>query len=290
MTPDYQGLRVLDAFLASVQLNQIVDTNISTESAQSSELKTSKLKENKMSCKICSIPVFDTLDEFKIHRQSEEHLNNLTESLSISTNADNEDSQDESDELSKGSPYFEIIYNSSKLQCYKILLAGRKEDLYSKLSFDLNFDILNGLKRLQKSCFLIALNGGGYFAAAIFDNSTKQLVCSKTFRRYTTRRKQGGSQSLKDNEKGGKIHSAGAMIRRENEKKLRDEISNLIENTWKPYMTRCGLIFCNRDSFLTQEVFKHMKPRTLPFTTYQADFEEILRCYTELISSIKILE
>lgn len=285
MTPDFQGLRVLDAFLASVQVDQIPDANSAIKQVKAQELQSSSPKENKMSCKICNIPIFTTLDEFKNHRQSEEHLNKLTNSLSLS----NIDDEKDSDEGIIGSPYFEILYNNSKLQCYKIILAGRKDDLYPKCSLDLNMDIFNRLITFQKIVILIALNGGGYFAAAIFDNSAKQLVCSKTFRRYTTRRKQGGSQSSKDNEKGG-IHSAGATIRRENEKKLRDEILNLMHSTWKPYLANCNLVFCNRDSFLTQEVFKDIETRILPITTYQADFEEICRCYSELISSIKILE
>jgi hypothetical protein len=290
MTPHFEGLRVLDAFLASVQVNQISNTDSSTKSVQTQVLQFPGLKENKMSCIICNIPIFGTLDEFKNHRQSEEHLNKLTNLLSLSNETDEENNQEYLDESIKGSPYFEISHIDSKIQCYKIILAERKEALYSESSLDLNMNILNRLKTFQKSSICIALNGGGYFAAAIFDNSAKQLVCSKTFRRYTTRRKQGGSQSLKDNEKGGKIHSVGAMIRRENEKKLRDEILNLIFSTWKPQMSNCSLIFCNRDSFLTQKVFKDMLIRTLPFTTYQADSEEICRCYNELISSIKTLE
>jgi hypothetical protein len=286
MSPDFQGLSVLDAFLASVQTNLIPDASINIKHIQNHTFDHALCKENKMSCKICKIAAFGTLDEFKAHRQTEEHLNNLTNNLSVSSVSDHEE---ESDENSKGSPYFEIIRNGSSLQCYKIILASRKDDIYSKRNIDLNVSLLNNLRKFKKSCICIALNGGGYFAAAIFDNSIKQIVCSKTFRRYTTRRKQGGSQSLKDSEKGGKIHSAGAMIRRENEKKLREEIINLIFNSWKPHMAKCSLTFCNRDPFLTQEVFKDCETRILPFTTYQADSEEICRCYNELISSIKFL-
>ena len=285
MNPDFQGLRVLDTFLATAQVNQIPDQSAPINKVHTHVLKSDSFIEYKMSCKICDIPFFGTLDEFKKHRQSEEHLSKLTNSLSLSHNADGEDS----DEVIKGSPYFEIMHTNTKVQMYKIILAGRKDDLYSKPSLDLNTDIFNRLIAFKKSHILIALNGGGYFASAIFDNSTKEIVCSKTIRKYTTRRKQGGSQSLKDNEKGGKIHSAGAMIRRENEKKLRDEILTLLFSTWKPHLLNCSLIFCNRDSFLTQEVFKDSDYRTLPFTTYQADLEEICRCYNELISSIKIL-
>lgn len=288
MSPDFSGLQVLSSFLASINSNELKnDSKNKPIEVPQFTIPT----ENKLSCKICRIATFSTLEEFKFHRQSEEHLENLTESMSISSEMSGEE-DDESVSNSKGSPLFEIVHKSSKLQCYKVLISHRKDELYPKLAVDLDYDVLNRLNRVKDSCIIIALNGGGYFAAAIFDNSKKQMICSKTFRRYTTRRKQGGSQSLKDNQKSG-IHSAGSTIRRENEKKLKDEIENLIIS-WKSHMERCSLIFCNRDPFLTQEVFKDYdcgtNLRTLPFTTYQANFEEICRCYTELISSIKILE
>lgn len=287
MSPDFQGLRILDSFLSSIDVNQFKDAEDNIAKVHIIPPQSYNLRENNLSCKICKFSNFDTLEEFKQHRQSEEHLNNLTESLSL--NQTNEyDSKNEINESTKGSPFFEIIHDETKLQCYKALLVDRKDDNYSKSSLNLNLNMYNHLKQIQNTHIAIALNGGGYFASAIFDNSNKRLVCSKTFRRYTTRRKQGGSQSLKDNQKAGKINSAGSMIRRENEKKLQEEISNLFL-AWKPHMEMCSLIFCNRDSLLVQEVFKNSCVRILPFTTYQADFEEICRCYTELISSIKIL-
>lgn len=42
----------------------------------------------------------------------------------------------------------------------------------------------------------------------------------KTFRTYTTRQKQGGSQSSRDNQSGSNIRSAGASLRRRNEASL----------------------------------------------------------------------
>lgn len=289
MSPDFQGMHILDSFLDTVHLNQLksVENELSSPTAQNSPYQLSGPKLNNMGCKICKISTFDNLEEFKQHRQSEEHLNNLTDSLSISGCSNNSDSEEDNN-LCKGSPFCTILNCESKLECYKALIFNRKNENYSKSTLKLTVDIYKILKQMQSSCIALALNGGGYFASAIFDNSEKKLVCSKTFRRYTTRRKQGGSQGLKDNQKSGKIHSAGALIRRENEKKLQDEISNLFL-TWKPHLEKCSVIFCNRDPFLIQEVFKDFSVRILPFTTYQADFEEICRCYTELISSIKLL-
>lgn len=48
-----------------------------------------------------------------------------------------------------------------------------------------------------------------------------EVLKHKTFHRYTTRRKQGGSQSVNDNAKS-KAVSAGAMLRRYGEQALRD--------------------------------------------------------------------
>ena len=286
MLPDFQGLSILNSFLLSVLVDSLKDEEGAVKiSEKSSHLY--RPSENNLSCKTCHIPSFCTLEEFKQHRQSQEHLNNLTGNLTLisQANANDSSSNHEFTNISQGSPYFEIIYsNVIKLKCYKTLLVNRK--IYSKSSINLTLSLYNNLKNFQNGFIMIALNGGGYFAAAIFDNSVKKIVCSKTFKRYTCRRKQGGSQSLKDNQKSGKIHSAGSLIRRENEKKLQDEISNLVL-TWKPYMDKCFSVFCNRDPFLTHEVFKDITIKALPFTTYQADYEEICRFYTELISSIR---
>ncbi len=63
----------------------------------------------------------------------------------------------------------------------------------------------------------VLMCSGGHFAGAVFDG--EQAVVSKTFHRYTTRRKQGGAQSANDQAKG-KARSGGAMIRRYNERAL----------------------------------------------------------------------
>ncbi|KAJ2501440.1 hypothetical protein IWW47_003111, partial [Coemansia sp. RSA 2052] len=59
-----------------------------------------------------------------------------------------------------------------------------------------------------------------------------------TFVRYTTRRKQGGTQSRQDSAMGYAANSAGAQIRRHNEQKLQEEIHSLME-AWRARLAVC---------------------------------------------------
>ncbi|KNZ75105.1 Zinc finger protein [Termitomyces sp. J132] len=68
-----------------------------------------------------------------------------------------------------------------------------------------------------------------------------EVLFHKTFHRYTTRRKQGGSQSLNDNAKGN-AKSAGALLRRYGEQSLRDDIRNLLLE-WREEIDACERIW-----------------------------------------------
>lgn len=291
MRLDTKGLDALSKFLVEAELNinvpiPVPDPGFNSE--LSSRNPMSPKHENKMSCSLCGIFIFDSLEEFKAHRQSSEHLSKLNRSIDINgPNSNSDYTFNENIVNSQGSSSFEIHSNMYKLFCFKALLAARDDPEYTHSILKLEVDLLKKLILLQKSHIMIVLNGGGYFAAAIFSNEKRSIICSKTFKRYTSRRAQGGSQSIKDNSSGGKIHSAGAIIRRENEKRLREEIEDLFK-TWKPEIDQCRLIFSNRDLFITEILQKDQILRCIPFTTYQACLDEINRCYNELISSIKI--
>src|SRR5207237_564942 len=90
----------------------------------------------------------------------------------------------------------------------------------------------------------LCMIGGGHFAAMVVSLAPKKskhsagplnreaiVLAHKTFHRYTTRRKQGGSQSANDNAKGA-AHSAGASIRRYNEQALVEDVRELLKD-WK---------------------------------------------------------
>lgn len=104
----------------------------------------------------------------------------------------------------------------------------------------------------------IFMMSSGHFAGAIISHlpySTKgnkgtaeqlqlqsvRMLAHKTFHRYTTRRKQGGSQSAMDDAKG-KANSAGSTLRRYNEQALGKDIEGLMEE-WKPLLDQCTSIF-----------------------------------------------
>ncbi|KAH9840133.1 uncharacterized protein C8Q71DRAFT_745943 [Rhodofomes roseus] len=116
-----------------------------------------------------------------------------------------------------------------------------------------------------------------------------EVLRHKTFHRYTTRRKQGGSQSTNDNAKS-KAASAGAMLRRYGEQALRDDIRNLLQD-WSEEIEHCERIFIrasvsNRRIFLDYEGAVIEKGderlRTFPFPTRRPTQSELTRCLMEL--------
>ncbi|KAH7926441.1 hypothetical protein BV22DRAFT_1032943 [Leucogyrophana mollusca] len=116
-----------------------------------------------------------------------------------------------------------------------------------------------------------------------------EILKHKTFHRYTTRRKQGGSQSVNDNAKGAAI-SAGAQLRRYGEQALREDIRALLQD-WAPEIDGCERIWIrasvsNRRIFLDYEGCVIAKGddrlRTFPFPTRRPTQSELTRCLLEL--------
>ncbi|QLQ80450.1 hypothetical protein HG537_0D04500 [Torulaspora globosa] len=151
--------------------------------------------------------------------------------------------------------------------------------------------------------FMVA---GGHFAGAIVSHQKanvdgnvrkgdqdlqEQAVIfleHKTFHRYTTRRKQGGSQSAMDQAKG-KANSAGSSLRRHNEAALRTDIAALLEE-WKPYLSKCQNIFIRAHNNVERKLFTENKAikanegsvKSFPFTTGRPTISELRRSWCEL--------
>ncbi len=154
--------------------------------------------------------------------------------------------------------------------------------------------------------------GGGHFAAMIVALAAKVnksstagplakeavVVAHKTFHRYTTRRRQGGSQSANDSSKGA-AHSAGAGIRRYNEAALNDEVRALLVD-WK------GLIDTSESQFVRASGTTNRRTlfgpydgqvlhsndsrmRSFPFNTRRATQKELMRSFIEL-TRVKVEE
>lgn len=160
------------------------------------------------------------------------------------------------------------------------------------------------------SIFLCMI-GGGHFAAMIVSLTPKLgkratgveerqaiVIAHKTFHRYTTRRKQGGSQSANDSAKGA-AHSAGAGIRRYNEAALESEVRALL-GVWKDMIDSAELLFVratgttNRRTIFGPydgQVLRHNDPRnrSFPFSTRRATQAELMRAFVEL-TRVKVSE
>lgn len=152
--------------------------------------------------------------------------------------------------------------------------------------------------------YFLCMIGGGHFAAMVValapkmgkkltgvDERSATVIAHKGFHRYTTRRKQGGSQSANDNAKGN-AHSAGSSIRRYNEVALANEVRELL-SSWKTMIDTADLIFVratgstNRRTLFGPyegQVLRSNDPRNrgFPFSTRRATQKELMRAFVEL--------
>ncbi|EPE08011.1 ankyrin repeat-containing protein [Ophiostoma piceae UAMH 11346] len=157
----------------------------------------------------------------------------------------------------------------------------------------------------------LCMIGGGHFAAMVIAlparrnktanvpmNREATVLAHKTFHRYTTRRKQGGSQSANDNSKGT-AHSAGSSLRRYNEQALIDDVRGLLRD-WKPLLDTADLLFVRANGNTNQRTLfgpyegqvMHLRDprlRNFPFNTRRATQNEIMRAFIEL-TRLKVRE
>ncbi|RDA96198.1 hypothetical protein CP533_1619 [Ophiocordyceps camponoti-saundersi (nom. inval.)] len=156
----------------------------------------------------------------------------------------------------------------------------------------------------------LCMIGGGHFAAMIVSLAPRPakgptsmdreatVLAHKTFHRYTTRRKQGGSQSANDNSKGN-AHSAGSSLRRYNELALVQDVRALLAD-WKALLDTSELLFVratgstNRKTLFGPydgQVLRHSdnRLRGFPFSTRRATQKELMRSFIEL-TRLKVRE
>ncbi|KAG8420053.1 hypothetical protein J3459_011415 [Metarhizium acridum] len=156
----------------------------------------------------------------------------------------------------------------------------------------------------------LCMIGGGHFAAMVVSlapraakgntsmNREATVLAHKTFHRYTTRRKQGGSQSANDNAKGA-AHSAGSTLRRYNEQALVDDVRALLRD-WKALLDTSELLFIRATGVTNRrtlfgpyegQVLKHndSRLRGFPFSTRRATQNELMRSFIEL-TRLKVRE
>ncbi|KAK0628656.1 hypothetical protein B0T17DRAFT_588721 [Bombardia bombarda] len=158
----------------------------------------------------------------------------------------------------------------------------------------------------------LCMIGGGHFAAMVVSLAPKMtkhqktrqpnrdaiVLAHKTFHRYTTRRKQGGSQSANDNAKGA-AHSAGASIRRYNEQALVDDVRGLLKD-WKSLIDTSDLLFIRATGMTNRRTLfgpydgqvlraNDTRIRGFPFNTRRATQNELMQAFIEL-TRLKVKE
>lgn len=151
----------------------------------------------------------------------------------------------------------------------------------------------------------LCMIGGGHFAAMVVSLTPKQMRSSatgplgrevevlahKTFHRYTTRRKQGGSQAANDSAKGA-AHSAGSSLRRYNEAALTEEV-RLLLSEWKGMIDSAELVFVRATGNTNRRTLfgpydgqvlrqNDSRLRSFPFSTRRATQAELMRSFLEL--------
>lgn len=207
--------------------------------------------------------------------------------------------------LNTQSPY--IFFKSNTLPKNEVL--GIYKSIFSKASLSKPYEALESWNSQESPSMAISalfMVGGGHFAGAIVShhrlnikgNAHKKnetlieqavnLLEHKTFHRYTTRRKQGGSQSAMDNAKG-KANSAGSALRRYNETALRTDIQGVLKD-WEPYLSKCENIFIRARNVSDRKIFTDNtilnkddeRIKSFPFTTSRPTVLELKKAWCEL--------
>eukprot|EP01117_Protostelium_nocturnum_P010589 TRINITY_DN3806_c0_g1_i3.p1 TRINITY_DN3806_c0_g1~~TRINITY_DN3806_c0_g1_i3.p1 ORF type:complete len:664 (+),score=278.14 TRINITY_DN3806_c0_g1_i3:127-2118(+) len=306
------GLRQIAVSNPTVESVTVESTDIYRNQLENA----TKPENSNSSCGMCGITSFDQRTDLINHFKSEWHKFNLklqmrgVQSVSLDefellqSQKEEEDSGSSSEEeeenknQSKGlqlhrSP--KIVFSSSdgrKLAVWKRVLIETGQDPASNE----HIDYVSLLKKIpQKKKWTFLMSSGGHFAGGIFEGN--KLVKHKTFHRYTTRKKQGGSQSAKDNQSSHSIKSAGSNIRRQNEVKLKEDIAEVLLE-WKASIDSSQLIFVcapgiyNIRSFYFKDspiVKGDNRTRSVPFTTRRPTLVEIKRAF-QILSSVEFLE
>lgn len=151
----------------------------------------------------------------------------------------------------------------------------------------------------KRGNWAVVMAGGGHFVAAIWDVRGK-LVRHKTFHRYTSRKKQGGSQAAADQARGGgsRIRSAGSTLRRYGEQALQKEVHELLME-WESDFAGAQCVFVRashrekRDLLLgwNESPLKACADRgvirKIPIPAKRATLKEATRVYEEL-STVRV--
>ena len=134
----------------------------------------------------------------------------------------------------------------------------------------------------------IILCGGGYFSYALFLKDKE--IEHKSDHKYVVRKKAGVRQVIKD--KGKKVISMGAQIRRANEKKHQENIEMILKLN-EDDLNKCDCIFIQAPGFNKGILIGNNKPLSkykkklynLPFNLPKANYTNVIVAFKRLTSS-----
>jgi len=307
------------------EFQQNSDNDSSDDSTEDTSLSENR---KKVRCNKCKLS-FNDYQELRNHYHSDLHKKNVLKALNNEEISDEEfsskisledsqysdsdgsslDFEDESSNtkaksgekgqsayLTRDQPFVALEMDFNKvLLIYKSVLYFQQTR--GEISITEN-EIMTRIHALQKNnwegkpfYWTIILLSSGHFAGCVFDCSTGNMVVKKTFHRYTTRRKQGGSQASNDNAKG-KAKSAGANLRRYNEQMIEQEVKEVMTE-WKDYVKSSDLVFIHTSNTNRKIIINSTdaltiddpRIRNVPFTTGRPTLNELTTIFQKLSST-----
>lgn len=242
-------------------------------------------------CSKCPGFSYYSTEEFREHSRSDWHLFNLknpSAGLSFaqwSSHGLGSDSEDSCSSSSSAPESLEAEPISSRLMFNSIPYNPIGD---SGVAFPMAVSDINALLHAKYVAVLILRSGR--FAGAVWDINGHVIVHS-CMKRYTVRRKNGGSQRKCDNAKGSPANSIGAQIRRYQEQKLSEEINDLISKKWYKYLSSSSaVVFGYASKSHTQSLFvgpleksKCMcKIFNVPMSVRDPTYAEVCRIYSSM--------
>ena len=205
------------------------------------------------------------------------------------SDSDSDDEKDENEER------YKMFYGDDNLDDLKNidfnnkdLIIERQKKMLEKMN-KINIVEFYPLKFVcEINYWSIILCGGGYFSYALFLKDKE--IEHKSDHKYVVRKKAGVRQVIKD--KGKKVISMGAQIRRANEKKHQENIEMILKLN-EDDLNKCDCIFIQAPGFNKGILIGNNKPLSkykkklynLPFNLPKANYTNVIVAFKRLTSS-----
>jgi hypothetical protein len=213
--------------------------------------------QEKLTCATAPGIVFSSIEHLRQHLRSDYHVFNLKRKmkrkklLSLEAFSKSDASSDEEEEIDEVRERKKVIdFDCVSTELLPLSYFRFRDGEFKASVWSCILDKESGTISFNPhtntvTWLLLLYSSSGHFAGAVYQNG--RCIAHKTFHRYTSRRKQGGSQSAHDN-KSGKANSIGAQIRRANEVQLRKDIHELLVNKWHRHVQEANSIFIGATS------------------------------------------